>query len=62
MKEIKNNLKSINYFYMLFQTNFTYFNSSIQRLNNLKIHEFLINFDYILFSFIFSMEKPNMRK
>ena len=47
---------------MLFQTNLTYFNSSIQRLNNLKIHEFLINFDYILFSFIFSMEKPNMRK
>lgn len=28
-RKIKINLKSINYFYILFQTYFTYFNSSI---------------------------------
>ena len=36
-RKIKNYLKSINYFYILLQTFFHRFNSSIYGLNNLKI-------------------------
>ena len=34
------NLKLINYYYMLLQTYFIYFNSWIQTLNNLKMLTF----------------------
>ena len=50
-KKIKK-IKSINYFYIFFQTHLTYSNFSIIKLNNLKIYKFLTNFNYILFSFI----------
>ena len=40
-------IKSINYFDMLLQTHFTYFSSYIKKLNNLKIHKFLTNFNHI---------------
>ena len=45
---------SSNLFYLFF--------SIIERLNNLKIYKFQINFNYILFYFIFSIVKSNMRK
>ena len=42
-KKLKIDLKLIKYFYVLLQTNISYFTSSMQRLNNLKIYKFLIN-------------------
>ena len=49
LKEIKIDFKSINYFYMKFQTHLTYFNCFIKKLSNLKIHNFLIILYYIIF-------------
>ena len=47
---------------MLFQTHFIYFNSSIYKLNNLKMYKFLINFNYILFSLVSFIGQTNIRK
>ena len=38
---------------MVLQIYLTYFNSSMYRLNNLKMYNFLTYLNYILFSFIF---------
>ena len=48
--------------FLLLQTHFVYFNSSIKRLNNLNIHKILINFNYNLFSFIFFIGQLNIKK
>ena len=45
----------MNYFYILF---YIYFN----KLNKLKIHKVLINFNYILFFNIFLIGQPNISK
>ena len=45
LKKKKKDLNIINYFYIQLQTHFTYFNSL--RLNDLKLYEFSINFNYI---------------
>ena len=45
LKKKKIDLNIINYFYIQLQTHFTYFNSL--RLNDLKLYEFSINFNYI---------------
>ena len=50
MKE-KNKIKFINYFYI-----------KLLGLNNLNMYYFLTNYNYILFSFIFSILKLNMKK
>ena len=60
--KIKIDLKSINYFYMLFQTRLTYFSFSMERSNNLKIYKFLTNFNYILFSFHISHIETKYKK
>ena len=54
LKEIKIDFKSINYFYMEFQTRLTYFNCFIKIffLPNLKIHNFLIILYYIYLQFL----------
>ena len=52
----KIDLNLINYFYILIQIHFIYFNFSMQILNNLKIYKFLINFNYILFSLVYSIK------
>ena len=52
LKFKKNRLKFNKLILHVFSYLFTYFNSSIQRYNNLKIHKILINFNYILFSFL----------
>ena len=57
----KIDLNLINYFYILIQIHFIYFNFSMQILNNLKIYKFLINFNYILFSLVYSIEQLNMK-
>ena len=46
----------------LYLNSFYLFSFIIQKLNNLKIHKFLINFIYILFSFIFYIIRLNVRK
>ena len=46
VKKNKNRVKS-DFFYLTPKTHFIYFNSSIRRLNNLKIYKFLSNFIYI---------------
>ena len=46
----------------LYSNSFYLFSFIIQKLNNLKIHKFLINFIYILFSFIFYIIRLNVRK
>ena len=52
-KKLKIDLKLIKYFYVLLQTNISYFTSFMQRLNNLKIYKFLINIWFL---------KPNIKK
>ena len=59
LRKIKKNLKLINYFYMLLHTHFIYFNLSMQRLNNLKMHKFINNFNCICFSFLFSLVRKS---
>ena len=61
-KNLKIELKLINYFQTLLQTHLTYFFTSKERLNNLKLHKFFTNFNYISFSFIFFIGKSIMRK
>ena len=61
-KNLKIDLKLINYFYTLLQTHLTYFPTFKERLNNLKLHKFLTNFNYISFSCIFFIGKSIMRK
>ena len=46
----------------LYSNSFYLFSFIIQKLNNLKIYKFLINFIFILFSFIFYIIRLNVRK
>ena len=61
-RKIKNRFKLKKLILYVYSNSFYLFISIIQGLRNLKIYKVLMNFDYILFSFIFSMVKPNMRK
>ena len=54
--------KSNKLFLYISSNSFYLFLSIITRLNNLKIYKFQINFNYIWFSFIFSIIKLNIRK
>ena len=59
-KERKKKIEVNKLFYIILQTHFIYFHLFL--LNNLKIYKFLINLNYIWFSFVFFIVKPNMRK
>ena len=61
-KKIKNKFKFNKLFLYIFWYTFYLFLFIIAKLNNLKIYKFYINFNYILFPFIFSTVKPNIRK
>ena len=46
-KKNRRKIKEINYFYKLLQIHFIYFNSSKEKLNNLKMCKFLTSFNCI---------------
>ena len=62
--ERKNKFKFNKLFLYNSLNSFYLFYFIITKLNNLKVHIFLINFNYILFCTIelFSIVEPNMRK
>ena len=59
MMENKNRFKVHKLFLYASLNPFHLFPFIMQRLNTLKTHQFLTNFNYILFSFILSTVKPN---
>ena len=62
IKENKKRLKINKYLFTFLSTYFTFFFNYNYPSYNSKIHEFLLNFNYIRFCFILSTVKPNIKK
>ena len=62
LRKIKNKFKVNKLFVYIFLNSFYLFFFMVQGLDNFKICKISINFNYIWFSFIFFIVKPNKRK